>query len=177
MAVVLTTRSVGLVVAAALAAGWLGSSISQRLSPAPSAPAQGGTRALGTTATVPRAEKLRERMADPPLPSRGRNPFVYGARRPAPSPSYRRDRADEAVAPMATPTILEPPAPVFRLSGIAATAEGGVTVLTAIVIDNGSMVLAKAGDQLSRGYRVVRVEEASITIADAGGVTQTIKLP
>jgi hypothetical protein len=176
MAVVQSTRSVGLLVVAALAAGWLGSSISQSLSQTPSAPAQSGVRALGTGPAVPRVETLRERMADPPLPSRGRNPFVYGARRPAASTSYR-DRADEAVAATSAPVILAPPAPVFRLSGIASTTEGGVAVLTAIVIDNGSMVFAKAGDKLSRGYSVVRVEDASITIADASGITQTLKLP
>ncbi len=31
-----------------------------------------------TSAPVPHAEKLRQRLAEPPLPSRGRNPFVYG---------------------------------------------------------------------------------------------------
>jgi hypothetical protein len=176
MATVLSTRSVGLMVVAAVAAGWLGSSLSQRLSPAQAAPAQSGPRALGTTATVPRAEKLRERLADPPLPSRGRNPFVYGTRRPAALTGYR-DRVDETVTPTAAPVILEPPAPVFRLSGIASTTEGGVTVLTAIVIDNGAMVFAKAGDKLSRGYSVVGIDETSMTIVDAAGVMQKIRLP
>ena len=70
-----------------------------------------------------------------------------------------------------------PPMPVFKLSGIASNAEGGVTVLTAIVNDNGAMVFAKAGDKLSNGYSVVRVEETSVTLVDATGVTQTIRLP
>ena len=50
-------------------------------------------------------------------------------------------------------------------------------VLTAIVNDNGAVVLVKAGDKLSNGYSVVRVEEMSITIVDATGVTQTLRLP
>jgi hypothetical protein len=50
-------------------------------------------------------------------------------------------------------------------------------VLTAIMIDNGSMVFAKAGDKLSNGFSVVRVEEMSVTLQDAAGITQTIKLP
>ena len=72
---------------------------------------------------------------------------------------------------------LAPPAPIFRLSGIASNTENGVVVLTAIVIDNGTMVFAKAGDKLSNGYSVVRLDEQSITLVDASGVTQTLRLP
>ena len=72
---------------------------------------------------------------------------------------------------------VEPPLPVFKLSGIAASRENGVVELTAIVIDNGVMVFAKTGDKLSNGYSVVRVEEGSITLVDAAGVTQTLRLP
>jgi hypothetical protein len=39
------------------------------------------------------------------------------------------------------------------------------------------MVFARAGDTLSNGYSVVRVDEMSITLADASGVTQTLRLP
>ena len=66
---------------------------------------------------------------------------------------------------------------MFKLSGIASNTENGVAVLTAIVIDNGSMVFVKAGDKLSNGYSVVRIDEMSATIVDASGVTQTIRLP
>jgi hypothetical protein len=67
--------------------------------------------------------------------------------------------------------------PAFRLSGIAANLENGATVFTAIVIDSGAMVFVKSGDKLSNGYSVVRVDEGSVTIVDATGVTQTIRLP
>ncbi len=50
-------------------------------------------------------------------------------------------------------------------------------MLTAIVIDNGALVLAKAGDKLSNGHSVVRVDEMSVTLVDAAGVTQTLRLP
>jgi hypothetical protein len=66
---------------------------------------------------------------------------------------------------------------VFKLSGIASNTENGVAVLTAIVIDNGSMVFVKTGDKLSNGYSVVKVEELSVTLVDASGVTQTLRLP
>lgn len=79
--------------------------------------------------------------------------------------------------PAAPAMPVEPPMPVFRLSGIAANTENGAAVLTAIVIDNGAMVFVKAGDKLSNGYSVVRVEEMSVTLVDATGVTQTIRLP
>ena len=87
----------------------------------------------------------------------------------------RRDRyhATPRIAPTHRPRSL----PVFRLSGIASNAENGATTLTAIINDNGSLVFAKAGDKLSNGYSVVKVEEMSVTLVDASGVTQTIKLP
>ena len=176
MAVTLTTRSVGLMVAAALAAGWLGASLTHDRSRPRNRRAARARRDPPAAAPVPRAEKLRERMAEPPLPSRGRNPFVYGAR------DRRRFAITSCMAMKPPrrappPMPLAPPVPIFRLSGIASNTENGVAVLTAIVIDNGSMVFAKAGDKLSNGYSVVRVEEMSVTLVDATGVTQTIRLP
>jgi hypothetical protein len=180
MAVALTTRT-GLIVVAALAVGWVSGSMSQ--SPAPAQQSirgngSTGPRPLGSN-TVPRAEKLREQLKEPPLPSRGRNPFVYGSRRSVPAiDSGYRDRAEEPMSvPMAAPIPEAPRLPVFRLSGIASTTQDGTAVLTAILIDNGSMVFAKAGDKLSNGYSVVRVEETSVTLIDSTGVTQTIRLP
>ena len=49
--------------------------------------------------------------------------------------------------------------------------------MTAILNDNGAMVFVKAGDRLSNGYSVVRVDETSVTLVDATGITQTIRLP
>lgn len=115
---------------------------------------------------------LRERMREPVEPQRGRNPFTFGSR------SVRRDEAPpqrESQPAISVP--VERPLPVFKLSGIAASRENDAIVLTAIVIDNGVMVFAKTGDKLSNGYSVVRVEESSITLVDAEGVTQTLRLP
>jgi hypothetical protein len=176
MALVLTPSSVGLMVAAALAAGWLSATLTQSPPPAQSS-RPGGVRALGT-APIPHAEILRERLKEPPLPSRGRNPFVFGARAPrsSASPAFRDREAPVAAPPMAA-VPYEPPMPVFKLSGIASAAEGDTTVLTAIMNDNGAMVFVKTGDKLSNGYSVVRVEETSVTLSDATGITQTIRLP
>ena len=55
---------------------------------------------------------------------------------------------------------------------LAADADG---VVAAVFVHNGLRV--KAGDKLSNGYSVVRVDELSLTLADADGVTQTIRLP
>jgi hypothetical protein len=176
MAVTLTTRSVALMVSTALAAGWLGASLTQ-----PPPPAQAPLRSIATKRSVdarpvPRAEALREALAQPPLPSRGRNPFVYGART-APATRDHQQHGDEGVLPPAPLVPVAPPLPVFKLSGIASNTENGVAVLTAIVIDNGSMVFVKTGDKLSNGYSVVKVEELSVTLVDASGVTQTLRLP
>jgi len=162
-------------VSTALAAGWLGASLTQ-----PPAPAQSPARSIATKRSVdarpvPRAETLREALAQPPLPSRGRNPFVYGPRT-APAIRDHQAHGDETVA-VAPAAPLVPPPPVFKLSGIASNTENGVAVLTAIVIDNGSMVFVKTGEKLSNGYSVVRVDELSVTLVDASGVTQTLRLP
>ena len=175
MAVILTTRSVGVMISAALAAGWLGATLTRDPAPAQSPRSSITTRSTNV-APVPHAEKLRERLAEPPLPSRGRNPFIYGARTATVRDHQQHgNESPQAVALPAMP--LAPPPPVFRLSGIASNAENGVVVLTAIVIDNGTMVFAKAGDKLSNGHSVVRIDEQSITLVDASGVTQTLRLP
>ena len=174
MAITLTRRSIGLIVSTALAAGWFSASVTQ-----PSAPAQAPSRSGAKRSeplTVPHAEKLRERLAEPPLPSRGRNPFVYGART-APVIRDHQQHGDEGVTPAPPPAPYVPPPPVFKLSGIASNTENGVAVLTAIVSDNGLMVFVKAGDKLSNGYSVVRIDDMSATIVDASGVTQTLRLP
>ena len=176
MAVTLTSRGIGLMVATAVAAGWLGASLTQPEPPAQSARVSASRRSLEPR-PVPRADKLRELLSTPPLPSRGRNPFVYGPR--VPVARDHQQHGDEGVAPAAVvPAMpIAPPPPIFRLSGIASNTENGAPVLTAIVIDDGSMVFVKAGDRLSNGYSVVRVEEMSVTIVDATGSTQTLRLP
>jgi hypothetical protein len=176
MAAQLTPRFVGLMVTGALLAGWMGASLTQPAAPAQSGPATSTLRPIGTAPSIiQQAERLRQHMAAPPQPARGRNPFVYG---PPPSRRTFSDHQAQVVEappmPVAPPP---PPLPVFKLSGIASNVEGGVPVLTAIISDNGNMVFAKAGDKLSRGYSVVSVEETSVTLVDALGVTQTIRLP
>src|SRR5688572_7765173 len=146
MLVNMSPTSVGRYIATAVATGWL---ITSSVKPDDAALREqaSGARPTGAAA-MPQAkftEKLHERMRGTATPDRGRNPFVYGMRRSAP-----RDPAavDAAPAAMPAPVVVAPPLPVFKLSGIAASEKDGVTVLTAIVIDNGVMVFAKAGDKL-----------------------------
>ena len=162
-------------VATAVASGWVAASLTQQPAPAQS-PSPSTSRRSTVPESVPRAETLRQRLAEPPLPSRGRNPFVYGTRTATIRDHQRH--ADEGTVVAAAPLVpVAPPPPIFKLSGIASNTENGVAVLTAIVIDNGSMVFVKAGEKLSNGYSVVRIEERSVTIVDATGVTQTLRLP
>jgi hypothetical protein len=124
---------------------------------------------------APLTRQLRQRLDAQPqsTPAVGRNPFVFGATRPA-VPAHREERA-AAVPPAPMP--LPAPAPLFKLSGIASSVVDGATVLTAIINDNGSLAFVKTGEPLSNGYRVVRVEETGVVIVDAAGITQTIRLP
>ena len=171
----MTPTSVGRFIATAVATGWLiTSSVKQDAPDAQNSRASGGRPTAAETMPPAKfTEKLHDRLRHTAVPERGRNPFLYGARPVAP-------RREDAIAPpamTAAPVVVEPPVPLFKLSGIAVSQKDGATVLTAIVIDNGVMVFARAGDTLSNGYSVVRVDEMSITLADATGETQTLRLP
>lgn len=172
----MSPTSVGkFILATGAAAGWLMTATVTR--DEPDLRSDGSVARPAAPTSVPPAGftgVLRDRMRQPAAPERGRNPFSYGPRHSA----ARQDAP--AAAPELTPAApaeVEPAGPVFRLSGIAASREDDTTVLTAIVIDNGTMVFVKTGDALSNGYSVVRVDETSITLADAAGVTQTLRLP
>ena len=178
MLAMIRPRTVVLIVGLSLTAGWMARTLSSPA--AQDAPTQQrtGPRPLGmpaTSAATYTAQLRRKLEEQPRSPVPGRNPFVFGSRPSAPAPLSR---------PRATTTEPEPesrPAPPvfspFKLSGIAASEKDGAVVLTAIVIDNGSMVFAKAGDKLSGGHSVLRVEEKSIVIADAAGGEQILRLP
>ena len=172
-------RTVVLIVAISLALGWLVGNTSSPAPQEPSAPRRtSGPRPLGAPAApvAPYTAQLRQRLDEHPRsPTPGRNPFMFGSRR-AYAPPISRAEAKETEPesrPMPAPAVLS----AFKLSGIAATEKDGAVVLTAIVIDNGSMIFAKAGDKLSGGHSVVRVEEKAIVIADAAGVEQVLRFP
>jgi hypothetical protein len=170
----MSPTSVGRFVVTAVATGWLITSSVKPDVPGERDPQASGARPTGP-ASVPKAkftEQLHERLRGTATPERGRNPFTYGTRRSAP-----RELTPDDTAPAAIPPPVVPPPPLFKLSGIATSQKDGVIELTAIVIDNGVMVFARTGDRLSNGYSVLSVEEGAITLVDANGVTQTLRLP
>ena len=173
----MSPTSVGRVLATAAATGWLITGSVKQETPEVTEPRVSGARPTVTAPVIPTrfTEKLRDRLNVSVAPARGRNPFRYAARH-VPTPRDEAPASTESVSPMpAAPA--EPPPPVFRLSGVAASQHDGVTVLTAIVIDNGVMVFVKSGDKLSNGYSVTRVDERSIELVDPQGVAQTLRLP
>jgi hypothetical protein len=169
-----------LIGALSLAAGWLGGSASSanKAQADAAARARSGPRPIGSPAdAAPFTRQLRERMEAQParVPETGRNPFVFETRR---APVARRAEAEAvAVPPPPEPVPYTPPAPVIKLSGIAASQEGGATVLTAIISDNGALAFVKTGDKLPSGATVIKVEETGVVLMDAAGITQTLKLP
>jgi len=167
----------GLIVGAALVGTWFGATVSENVAREQGGRVPAGVRPVGTSTPTPQAERLRERAPQAPQPERGRNPFVYGSRAPVRTTSFRDRPAEAAVEAAPQPIPAAPPAPLFRLSGIASDVKDGERVFTAILNDNGAIIFAKPGDRLSYGYLVVRVEEMSVTLADATGITQTIRLP
>ena len=177
-------KLIALVGAAGIAAGWLmGSSVSQSPSSAPSATteARRGPRALGSTAPreplAPYTEQLRLKLQEQPRsPSSGRNPFVFGSRRAAPAMTVRSPRAEAPEVPAAPEPPPQPPKPRFQLTGMASNQKDGVTTWTAIILDGNGLLFVTAGDKLSGGYLVTKIQEGAVTIMDPSGVEQVLKL-
>lgn len=168
-----------LIGALSLTTGWLAGSAStaNQADAASAARARSGPRPLGSPAdAAPLTRHLRERLDAQPVrfPSTGRNPFVFEARRPRVA---QRSAEDAVAAPPPAPVPYTPPAPVIKLSGIAASLEDGTTVLTAIISDNGALQFVKTGDKLPSGATVIKVEETGVVLMDAAGITQTLRLP
>lgn len=177
----LAPGTVLLIGALSLTAGWLAgsSSSSDQQQGSATARPRTGPRPIGSPAdAAPFTRQLRQRLDTQParVPSTGRNPFVFGVRR-APSVARYSDEPVAAPAPPPVAVPFTPPAPQIKLSGIAASQEGGATVLTAIISDNGALAFVKTGDKLPNGATVIKIEETGVVIMDAAGITQTIRLP
>ena len=172
-------RTVVLIGTISLFAGWMAGTTSAPATQEAPAQRRTGPRPLGSSepSVAPYTAQLRRKLEEQPRsPVPGRNPFVFGSRGALSAPPMRgAARQDSELEPPPAPA--PPPLPAFKLSGIAASEKDGAIVFTAIVIDNGSMIFAKAGDTLSGGRSVIRVEERSMVIADVGGVEQVLRLP
>jgi hypothetical protein len=176
-------KVLALVGAAGIAAGWLmNASVSQSPVPPtnPAGSARRDPRPLGSAAKEPPAtytEQLRLRLHEQPRsPSPGRNPFVFGSRRPAPSMASRASRTEARPEeqPPSPPAV--PEGPRIQLSGIASNQANGATTWTAVIVDNGQLVFVSVGDKLSGGYTVTKVDETSAAVADAKGIEIVLRL-
>ena len=179
----LTPGTVLLIGVLGLAAGWMAgtSTASNQQQGGAAARPRSGPRPLGSPENVaPLTRELRERLDSQPtrVTEGGRNPFVFGSRRAPSAPRLNNEgMAAPAPAPAFEPVPYTPPAPQIKLSGIAASHEAGATVLTAIVNDNGALAFVKIGDKLPSGATVIKIDETSVVVMDAAGITQTIRLP
>lgn len=170
-------KSVGLIGAACLSAGWLVASLLTppvaRLQTLPERRTVATPQVDEAPATPALLLPLRTASAVAP-PAARRNPFVY-ARRATPDSSDmragpdtpRQGGADGLPAP-AGPTVVAPP---FTLSGIAATGD----VRTAVLSDGTTVHLVTTGQSIG-AYLVVAVSDDAVTLADTAGERFVIRL-
>jgi Tfp pilus assembly protein PilP len=115
-------------------------------------------------------EQLRVNMtAAPQKPDPGRDPFAFGARRPAPRPAVLQAEPE----PTPAPVVELPPAVLWpTLAAVMAEASGH----TAVVAWGDTVEFVKAGDGY-KDFRVVSVSAASIELRhEATGTRRTISL-
>jgi len=129
----------------------------------------GGTVDLGE-----QADRLRARLADrAPYRQPGRDAFRFGATR---RPALDEPTSHSIEAP--APAVTSPSRLPFSLAGVASTIEGGITSQTAILSSLQGVLMVKEGDVVDGGYRVLAVEEESVTVeATSDGARTTLRLP
>lgn len=115
-------------------------------------------------------ERLRAQLAAvPQLPDPRRDPFTFGARRPAPRPTVAVPEPDRVATPVADlpPTVLWP-----TLAAVMAEAAGS----TAVVAWGDAIEFLKVGDTFKE-FRVVAVASGSIELRhEPTGTLRTISL-
>jgi hypothetical protein len=177
MATGMRTRTVVLIGLAALAVGWLAGSTTASREAQSQSTAPRGPRPLGSAPSVtPYTEQLRLRLqAQPRSPEPGRNPFVFGSRRPL-GATARRATDVESAASAAEPVPVPAARPRFVLSGIASDIVAGSTIYTGILTDNGVLTFVMAGQALAGGYTVASVDELSVVLVDSEGREHVLRL-
>lgn len=116
------------------------------------------------------ADRLRERVsAVRPRPV-SRNPFRYGARRPAARPS---SEASEAISTAAPEFVPRPPAPPpLSLAGIGEQTTPQGPRRTAIISGSSELFLAKEGETVAGRYRVVRIDANAVVLREESTGTE-----
>ncbi|MFN2444472.1 MAG: hypothetical protein ABR606_02600 [Vicinamibacterales bacterium] len=167
-------KTVSLVGALCLLAGWLMASL--LLPPVASLqsnPSTAARRAPSTppSATAPYAERLRLKLRESPAaPTPRRNPFTFERAMPG------RAGAARLVSGIADPPPAAAESPTITLAGIATASTADGVERTAVLSAAGDVVLARAGDTVVGGYRVVRVDEAAVTLTGSSGLELILHL-
>lgn len=170
-------KSVGLIGAACLSAGWLVASLLTppvaRVQTLPERRTAASPQVDEVPATAALLLPLRTASTVAP-PAARRNPFVYAR---SATPDSGGMRAVPGAPPRGADDSLPAPAgataaaPQFTLSGIAATGD----VRTAVLSDGTTVHLVTVGQSIG-AYLVVAVSDDAVTLADAAGERFVIRL-
>lgn len=113
------------------------------------------------------AERLHERMAEAPAPSRAvRNPFAFGERAPRPAP--RAPRGDEVHNTAAAgPAPAEPLTPALLLMGIAEETTASGPRRTAIIGGEAdALFMVVEGESFAGRYKVTKIGADAVELED-----------
>ena len=172
-------RIAGMAGAAALVAGWLTAAtgtrqISEDPGPVSSPRPAATTPSLMALNLAAEVDRLHERVTHAPVPRETmRNPFELPHTTSRPVPSVPA-ASPEAPAPVTAPA---PPPRAVTLVGIAAHETADGLERTVIVSLMGEVVLARTGDALAGGLRVVDITARSVQLKDAAGDVVSLELP
>jgi hypothetical protein len=141
---------------------------------APRPPAPRGAAALDIEREADRLQVRVRREVEYTQPQR--NPFRFGAARPAVEPGG--DIAEPAPAPLAPPVAIPfvAPSPVMKLAGIAEDQKGEQMERTAILSSPSGVLLVHEGDAVMGDYRVGRIESEAVELVKVDGSTLRLTL-
>jgi hypothetical protein len=168
-------RTVGLIGAACLSAGWLVASLLTppvaRLQSLPERRGDAASRgdSASTAEPTPMLQLEWRRTEQPPVPRR--NPFVFGRRGVAVPDGDIASGGSESAEPLAPPPPPRVTTPPYSLSGVAVTGDAR----TAVLSDGSTVHLVTVGQTIG-GYSVVAVDDDAVTLTDAAGERFVLRL-
>jgi hypothetical protein len=116
--------------------------------------------------------RLHERLRPDTTPLQQRDLFRYGGApaRTTPMVAAPADQVTLAPAPIV------PPAPVYKLIGLAEDQTADAVVRTAIISGRGEVFVVKVGDRVGDRYRVSRIAADVVELVDDSG-SAPLRLP
>ncbi len=132
--------------------------------------------AAAATSISEEAVRLRARLrAETAYREPDRNPFRFGAGRPASSAPVARAQTPGPTAdvPAVAPS---PPPPPIVLSGVATEVVAGASRRTAILGTIQGVLLVREGDAVGAEYRVTKVEQQAVELVTPDGTVRRIAL-